>query len=202
MVVVTGTLLALLPAGSDPGGPAGSRPRVGDVPRAVPSTVSAPGRSSASVAAAPWEWPLRPRPVLLRRFEAPASRYGPGHRGLDLATEVGHRVQAVEAGVVTHAGVVAGRGSVTVTHAGGLSSTYEPLSPSVVAGEHVSAGQLLGLVAPGSGTSRAHCGSAVCLHLGARREHTYLDPLLLLARARIRLLPWSSGRQARGWAVS
>jgi murein DD-endopeptidase MepM/ murein hydrolase activator NlpD len=115
------------------------------------------------------------------------SDYGAGHRGLDLKVADGTPVVAVEAGVVTHAGDVAGRGTVTVAHAGGLSSTYEPLDPVVRAGSVVAGGDLLGTVRAHDGPG--HCGSRPCLHLGARRGDSYLDPYPLLVGGRLALLP-------------
>lgn len=134
-----------------------------------------------------WRWPLRPRPPVLRPFRAPQSTYGAGHRGLDLAADVGAPVLAVEGGVVSHAGVVAGRGTVTVGHVGGLSSTYEPVDAVVADGEVVSAGDVLGTLRVRDGPS--HCGGRTCLHLGARRARSYLDPYPLLSGGRPVLLP-------------
>ena len=135
-----------------------------------------------------WRWPIRPRPPVLRPFRAPPSPYAAGHRGLDLAAADGVLVLAVEGGTVTHAGVVAGRGTVSVAHSGGLTSTYEPVDPVVAAGAVLSAGDVLGTVRARDGPA-LHCGARVCLHLGARRAATYLDPYPLLAGGRIALLP-------------
>jgi murein DD-endopeptidase MepM/ murein hydrolase activator NlpD len=99
----------------------------------------------------------------------------------------GTPVLAVEDGVVTHAGLVAGRGTVTVVHQGGLSSTYEPVDSSVAVGAVVETGQVIGALRVRAGP--AHCGARVCLHLGARRGAAYLDPLPLLAGGRVALLP-------------
>lgn len=145
----------------------------------------APGRSSTR-AAARWQWPLEHHAPVARPFRAPRSSWGAGHRGLDLATPVGAPVLAVADGRVTHAGVVAGRGTVSVEHGDGLVSTYEPLSPDVTAGDDVSAGQALGLVTPGAAP---HCGATGCLHLGARRQGAYLDPWPLLLGGELALLP-------------
>ena len=134
-----------------------------------------------------WRWPLAPRPPVVRAFRAPLSVYGPGHRGLDLAAREGLLVLAVEAGRVTHAGSVAGRGTVTVQHADGLRSTYEPLAPSVRVGDALAVGDQLGRVAVGS--VAPHCGVRVCLHLGALEKGVHVDPLPLLAGGRLALLP-------------
>ena len=134
-----------------------------------------------------WRWPVRPKPPVLRPFRAPVSDYGAGHRGLDLAVAAGTQVRAVEGGLVTHAGVVAGRGTVTVAHADGLSSTYEPLHPAVAAGAVVTVGDVIGTLRPRDGPG--HCGARACLHLGARRGESYLDPYPLLAGGRLALLP-------------
>ncbi|MEO7423041.1 MAG: M23 family metallopeptidase [Ornithinibacter sp.] len=135
-----------------------------------------------------WLWPLQPRPSIQREFAAPPTPYGPGHRGLDLVARTGAQVRAVAPGEVTHAGVVAGRGTVTVAHAGGISSTYEPVRATVREGEVVVAGELLGVQELRAGSS-GHCGALSCLHLGARRGSVYLDPLPLLLGGRTVLLP-------------
>jgi murein DD-endopeptidase MepM/ murein hydrolase activator NlpD len=96
-------------------------------------------------------------------------------------------VLAVEGGRVSHAGLVAGRGTVSVVHAGGLSSTYEPLVPVVTVGAVVAAGDLLGTLRARDGP--AHCGGRACLHLGARRVGSYIDPYPLLLGGRVALLP-------------
>ncbi|GIL36001.1 murein hydrolase activator EnvC [Phycicoccus sp. DTK01] len=154
-------------------------------PPAASAVPGAPGAGSP-VGRARWRWPATPVPGVVRRFVPPASTYGPGHRGLDLAVAGATPVLAVEAGRVTHAGVVAGRGTVTLRHRDGLESTYEPVVPEVHVGDEVAAGGRLGLLGPVS----AHCGRRACLHLGARREGAYLDPLpLLVGGGHVRLLP-------------
>lgn len=130
-----------------------------------------------------WVWPLSPRPAILRRFEAPATPYGPGHRGVDLASRAGQAVLAAGAGEVSFAGVLAGRGVVTVTH-GELRTTYEPVRAVVSVGERVSAGDPIGHLE----TRGAHC-LPTCLHWGLLRGRVYLDPLLLVGGGPVRLLP-------------
>ncbi len=146
-----------------------------------------PGASAAQRSPGRWRWPLEPRPELLRRYERPGSAWGPGHRGLDLGGLRGQVVHAVEGGVVSHVGAVAGRGTVSVLHRDGLRSTYEPVDPVVRLGQVVDAGEVLG----GLAVAGSHCPVAAptCLHVGALRGPDYLDPEPLLVRARIILLP-------------
>ncbi|MFJ8656948.1 murein hydrolase activator EnvC family protein [Streptomyces rochei] len=123
-------------------------------------------------------WPVGDRPTVLRGWEPPATPYGRGHRGVDLAAPAGAPVRAVAAGTVSFAGRVAGRGVVSVELAGTgdppLRTTYEPLAVSVEKGEEVAAGGVLGTVEP----SGSHCTG--CLHWGLLRGDVYLDPLSLL----------------------
>lgn len=128
---------------------------------------------------------MDPRPPVLRGFDPPALPFGPGHRGVDLAARAGQPVLAPGPGVVAFAGLVAGRGVVSVDHAGGLRTTYEPVTARRAVGEPVAAGAVLGLVSPGPG----HCLPRTCVHWGLRRGETYLDPLGLLGVTAVRLLP-------------
>ncbi|MFJ4583298.1 peptidoglycan DD-metalloendopeptidase family protein [Streptomyces echinatus] len=139
---------------------------------------------AAPVPAVGRTWPVGSRPPVLRGWEPPATPYGPGHRGVDLAAPAGSPVRAVAPGRVTFAGRVAGRGVVSVALAGtGLRTTYEPVRPSVRKGDRVAAGGVVGVVEPGG----AHCGPETCVHWGLLRGETYLDPLSLLP-------PWLLGR--------
>ena len=128
-------------------------------------------------------WPLDPPPAPVRPFEAPEHAYGPGHRGVDLAGAAGQPVLAAADGSVVFAGRLADRELVSIEHAGGLRTSYEPVHPSVKVGERVTEGQPIGRLQPG------HC-PAPCLHWGAREGDAYLDPLALLGRGGVRLLPW------------
>jgi murein DD-endopeptidase MepM/ murein hydrolase activator NlpD len=125
--------------------------------------------------------------VIVQPFVAPRDRYGPGHRGVDLATGRRGAVRAAADGVVRFAGQIAGRGVVVLAHADGLVTEYEPLEPSVRAGESVMLGELLGHVL---GPHRS-CVPDRCVHWAARRGANYLDPMTLLAPlGEVRLLPW------------
>ncbi|WP_448627378.1 M23 family metallopeptidase [Geodermatophilus sp. URMC 64] len=152
----------------------------------APVPAGAAPEAAVPAPAASWSWPLAGTPEVSRPFEAPAGPFGPGHRGVDLAAAPGAPVLAAGDGVVAFAGMVAGRPVVSVDHAGGLRTTYEPVDPSVAAGQAVARGSPLGTLLAG----HAGCPAAACLHWGVRRGETYVDPLTLLRPARVRLLPW------------
>jgi murein DD-endopeptidase MepM/ murein hydrolase activator NlpD len=139
---------------------------------------------AAPTAPALWAAPL-PRMTVTRSFDVLPDRYSAGHRGVDLAGAPGSPVLAAGDGVVAFAGMVAGRPVVSVDHPGGLRTTYEPLDPSVGAGQAVARGSPIGTLIAG----HAGCPAPACLHWGLRRGDDYRDPLVLLAPPRVRLLP-------------
>ncbi len=151
----------------------------------APSTAGPLAPATAAVASTGWTAPLAGALPVTRPFEAPAHAYGPGHRGVDLGGAPGTPVLAAGDGVVVFAGMVAGRPVVSIDHAGGLRTTYEPVTPSVGAGQRVARGLPVGTLASG----HAGCPVEACLHWGLRRGETYLDPLQLLSVPRVRLLP-------------
>lgn len=177
---------------------------MGDVPRFFPVTSALLLVAGALITPVAWSsgavvprsavlqeprfsWPLSPPPEVTRAFEAPATEYGPGHRGVDLAAAPGQPVLAAAPGVVVFAGQVAGQGVVSIDHDGGLRTTYEPVTPTVPAGAQVYGGQQIGLVNPG----HPGCPVAACLHWGVRRGEEYLNPLALIrTESVIRLKPW------------
>ena len=92
---------------------------------------------------------------------------------------------AASAGVVAFAGVIAGRGVVSVDHPGGLRTTYEPVTALVKAGDPVQLGEAIATLDAG----HLGCPASACLHWGLRRDDVYLDPLLLVRPPRLRLKP-------------
>jgi murein DD-endopeptidase MepM/ murein hydrolase activator NlpD len=151
-----------------------------------PSVAAAdPQTSPPTTASALWTSPLAGAVRVTRAFDPPETGYGPGHRGVDLAGAPGQQVVVAGAGVVLFAGVVAGRPVISVAHRDGLRTTYEPVDPSVAAGQPVARGSPLGTLQAG----HSGCPAAACLHWGLIRGDTYLDPLLLLRPPRVRLLP-------------
>src|SRR3569833_1435754 len=109
------------------------------------------------------DWPLRPRPAVLRVFDAPSPNWNRGHRGVDLAGMPGQPVYAAAGGTVVFAGELAGRTLVSLAHPGGLRPSEEPVRPAVRAGQRGDAGA-------GSGEREAGqdgCAAGGCLHWGA-----------------------------------
>lgn len=142
-----------------------------------------------------WSWPVHP-PRIVQAYRAPAHAYGPGHRGIDLAAEVGAEVLAPDDGVVAFAGTVVDRPIVTIDHGGGLTSTLEPVAPRMPAGAVVRRGDPVGTVSTGGHTAPG------ALHLGARRDDVYLNPLQLLGEVpRAVLLPCCTRDQDPGYVL-
>lgn len=118
---------------------------------------------------------VRPVPGEIVRSFTPHGAYG-GHWGVDLAAEEGSVVRAVAGGVVTFAGSVAGRLSITIHHGGGVRTSYSYLSAIGAApGQAVAAGQAIAR----SGLDRG----AAAVHLSLRMSDRYLDPIPWLACA-------------------
>lgn len=140
-------------------------------------TLLAAGAISAGSLAAPahagdgsWAWPLAQPAGFTAQFDAPDTPYSRGHRGVDLPGTLGAEVHAVAPGLVSFAGQVGGVGVVTVDH-GSERSTYQPVDPTVVVGQSVQTGEVLGtLLDHGS-----HC-TTPCLHLGRLAGESYLNP--------------------------
>src|SRR5205823_11604616 len=72
--------------------------------------------AQASAAGGTWLWPVT-GPVI-RAFDPPASPYGSGHRGIDIAAPSGTVVVAPTAGTVAFAGAVGGYLFLTIDHGG------------------------------------------------------------------------------------
>ncbi len=143
-------------------------------------------RSLASPASkARWDWPLLAPEIVTSPFDGPVQRWLPGHRGVDLGGFEGAPVRAVAHGVVSFSGVINGVGVVSVIHADGLLSTYQPVLNAPAKGEQVFRGDTIGRLAAKGG----HCWPLVCLHLGARRGKEYLDPMMFLRPWVVSLLP-------------
>ena len=157
------------------------------VDTASPATSRTPAHPVAATATAvvSYSAPVSPLTVL-RDFDPPATRYGPGHLGVDLRTTDGQPVVAAAEGTVTFAAKLADRGVVVIVHPDGMRTEYEPVSASVRRGSVVRRGDVIGHV------TGAHPGCPhSCLHWGARRNDSYINPLSLLSvLGQVTLLPW------------
>jgi murein DD-endopeptidase MepM/ murein hydrolase activator NlpD len=134
--------------------------------------------------------PPLPSPLtVLRAFAPPLHPWDAGNRGVNLAAYPGEMVLAASSGQVIYAGLLAGRGVISIRD-GSLRTTYEPVDPIVGAGDNVVAGQLIGYVSRDADA----CGwPGSCLHWGALQSTLYVDPMSLLGVQPVRLLPIWSG---------
>jgi murein DD-endopeptidase MepM/ murein hydrolase activator NlpD len=140
---------------------------------------------AAAMTAPSGAWPV-PDPHLLSGFRPPVADWQAGHRGVDLAARPGTPVHAVAPGVVTFAGLVAGKPIISIQLAADPARrlTYEPVLPLVSVGDRVAQGRVIGTISASGG----HCAGS-CLHLGLRTADGYRDPLVLLPRRAAVLKP-------------
>ena len=158
-------------------------PASADVPYDEPGA-TAPGSGPGSGSGPEdWIWPLESF-RLESPFVAPAHRYGPGHRGVDLRALHTRQVRAPADGTVVFVGEVAGRGILTIDHGGGLVSTLEPVDADLIAGATIAQGDTAGTIMLGGHTASG------AVHFGLRLDGEYVNPLLLLGTVpRAVLLP-------------
>ena len=130
------------------------------------------GTSVAPADATEWLIPPVDGPIAAW-FDAPDSRWGPGHRGIDYGVPPGTAVRAAGTGTVTFAGPVAATVAVTIDHGGGMETTYTDLGDTlVVAGQIVAQGHVIGH------SAAAHASGVEGLHLGVIVNGRYVDPEL------------------------
>jgi len=187
VLAVTGAAQSAAAPLMAPGGPGAGPPKAAvPWPGAGTAVTAGPGRPPAVPQL--WRWPLLPKPRVLRAFDAPAKPWLPGHRGVDLAAVPGQPVLSPATGVVVFAGVLAGRGVLSIEY-GGIRSSFEPVVPLVKPGDAVVVGEPVALLAP----APLHCRTRPCLHWGAFQSLSvprhYLDPRLLVGAGPVRLLP-------------
>ena len=119
-----------------------------------------------------WQWPVDPPRSIARPFIPPPTPYAAGHRGIDIRAPAG-TLYAPASGVVHFAGVVVDRPVLSIDHGGGVISSYEPVQTTLVEGDVVTRGDVIGTVLPG------HCAT-VCVHMGVRVDGQYVSPLRFL----------------------
>jgi murein DD-endopeptidase MepM/ murein hydrolase activator NlpD len=126
--------------------------------------------------------------AIISEYDPPALPYGSGHRGVDFPASHGQKVAAVGSGIVSFAGIIAGKPVVSIQLSrpvddSGIAvrATYEPVSTLVKTGDFVYTGVVIGLV-DFSSSNAGHC-RGTCLHFGlkvmADPTPQYLNPLIL-----------------------
>jgi len=135
---------------------------------------AAPDPESRIETAEVWVWPVTGGVRIVSPYVAPAHAYGPGHRGIDVAAQIGADAVAPSSGTVAFSGTVVDRPLITIDHGSGLITTLEPVLSELSPGDAVARGDVVGQVAAGG-----HAASGT-LHLGVRLHGEYVNPLLLL----------------------
>lgn len=126
---------------------------------------------------------------VIRAADIPDAVWEPGHRGVDLQASPGEAILASRGGTVAFAGVVAGTPVVSISHADGIRTTYEPVMARVRAGQKVRRGEVIGVLADVANLPEL-ARKSPGLSWGARFEgkgRVYIDPMTLLGSVRVRL---------------
>lgn len=149
---------------------------------------------AAPVSASPsgsYVWPVKGR--ILTEFRKPTGPYGKGgHQGVDIAAETGTTVRASGCGRVVWTGELPRGRYVSISHTGGVKTTYLDLFDICVKpGDTVKKGQAIGTV----NGSRDSSSPVSHLHFSASMNGTPVDPMMLIdgidSGSYIRLCPVS-----------
>ena len=129
-------------------------------------------------------WPVAEPVSVTRSFDGPAQPWLPGHRGVDVRASPGEKLLAPGDGVISFAGLVAGKQVVSI-RCRKLTLTFEPAVTDLGVGAQVKQGESFATV----GEESDHCDGS-CVHWGVRRDKkSYLDPQDLVSPRRIALKP-------------
>ena len=159
----------------------------------LPGCMLPPAACAAPSCTAGYGWPVKgysgSSPEIIQRFKAPPKPWLSGHRGVDIRAEPGTRLYAPSDGIISFAGIVAGKNVVSITHSKGRISTFEPAQTGLAVKTHVKKGQEIGWVEGGSD----HCRD-ICVQWGIKTgEKSYLDPEILVSRKTVVLKPVDGG---------
>lgn len=155
------------------------------LPFASIAAVSSTVRSDPGLPDHDWSWPATGHRTVVVPFRASVHAYGPGHRGIDIASSA--QALAPADGVIAFSGRVVDRPLVTIDHRNGLVTTLEPVMSPLAPGTVVHRGDAVGEVAAGGHTP------AGALHVGVRWNGAYINPMLLFGGVeRAVLLPCGS----------
>ncbi|MFE6994913.1 murein hydrolase activator EnvC family protein [Microbacterium sp. NPDC057659] len=137
-------------------------------PPPVAAGAARPAADAALPSDAPWTWPVEGAHEITEPFRAPAHRYGPGHRGMDIAA-IGP-LRSPASGVVAFRGTVVDRGVLTIDHGDGYVITLEPVVSALGPGDIVEAGQIMAEASVGG-----HAAPGT-VHVGVRLHDEYVNP--------------------------
>ncbi len=129
------------------------------------------------LANAPSMWPIEGRVASsFGEREDPFNGEGAFHTGIDIDAPFGAPVRATADGDVVRAGMASGYGRVVeLDHGHGLSTLYGHLSGfAVLAGEHVTRGQIIGYVGESGRATGPHLHYEVRVHDAPVNPHKYL----------------------------
>lgn len=127
--------------------------------------------------------PVQGGPIIAR-FDRPAQTWTAGHRGIDIQASEGDELVAPATGVISHAGKVAGKSTVSI-RVRSRTLTFEPAQTTLPVGTPVHRGKPFATVAGNSD----HCDDA-CVHWGIKvGKRAYEDPERWLTPQSIRLVP-------------
>lgn len=126
---------------------------------------------------APSLWPLEGRVTSsFGERQDPINGEGAFHAGIDIAAAYGSPVRAAADGDVSKAGFGTGYGrEITIDHGHDVSTVYGHLSAmTVVAGDHVTSGQVIGYVGQSGRSTGPHLHYEVRVHMVPVNPHKYL----------------------------
>jgi murein DD-endopeptidase MepM/ murein hydrolase activator NlpD len=126
---------------------------------------------------APSLWPLEGRVTSsFGERQDPINGEGAFHSGIDIAAAYGTPVRAAADGEVMRAGFGTGYGrEIVIDHGHSVSTVYGHLSAmSVVAGDHVTLGQVIGYVGESGRSTGPHLHYEVRVHMVPVNPHKYL----------------------------
>jgi hypothetical protein len=112
-------------------------------------------------------------------YVLPASKWGAGHRGIDLLVEDQEQIESPFKGTVHFQGKVVDRDVLTLKSSSGLLASFEPICSNLNAGDEVTKGEPIGHYCSGAESYEEHC--EMCIHFSVRSEHGYLNPLLFVS---------------------
>jgi len=141
-----------------------------------------------------WQMPFLSPHALIRPYLQPNSDYSAGHRGIDLSASIGETIYAPADGEVRFSGKLVDRGVLSIIHAGGMISEFEPICSTLQPGDKVKKGTPVGSLCNLDVTYKLHCPTSTCVHFSLRIAGAYVSPQALIGGLNpSRLLPYARG---------